>query len=278
MKTRLNLHTLVPAPLKPALRAGRESLLDVADRLVKHDADHPPRPLQRLVGDGDFRAVGASLLGDLVKHTALTPTSSVLDVGCGIGRVAVPLSRFLDANGHYEGFDIMPQAIEWCQKQITSHYPAFRFQLADIHSVYYNPKGTLQARNYVFPYSDEHFDVVFLTSIFTHLLPDDMEHYLEEIARVLKPSGRVLFTMFLLNESSLRAIQEGKARFNPLVEVPRGRIADPAFPEAVVAHDEACVRAICKRLDLQVEVTYGSWSRGVATGQAHDFICAWKQA
>ena len=41
-------------------------------------------------------------------------------------------------------------------------------------------------------------DVAFLTSVFTHMLPEDVEHYLDELARVLKPGGRTLITWFLL--------------------------------------------------------------------------------
>lgn len=272
----MNFKNLIPTTFKAPLRAARDAALDGVDLLRKHDADHPPRPLQRLVGDGDFKAVGEGLLRELQVHTSLKPDDAVLDVGCGIGRVAAPLTRYLNSKALYEGFDIMPKAIKWCQKHITPQYPNFRFQLADIHSVYYNPQGRLKASDFVFPFPDASFDVVFLASIFTHLLPDDMEHYLREIVRVLKPEGRVLFTVFLLNETSLRAIDKETAVFNPTFEVPRGRIVDPAFPEAVVAHDETAVREICERLGLQIEVIYGGWSREIESEKAHDYVIALK--
>ena len=49
--------------------------------------------------------------------------NSVLDVGCGIGRMAIPLARYLNTDGKYEGFDIIPENIAWCQRAITPRYP-----------------------------------------------------------------------------------------------------------------------------------------------------------
>lgn len=81
-------------------------------------------------------------------------------------------------------------------KNITPKYPNFNFQLADIYNKMYNPQGKYKASDYKFPYANETFDFVFLTSVFTHLLPQDMERYLSEIARVLKKNGRCFITFF----------------------------------------------------------------------------------
>lgn len=35
---------------------------------------------------------------------------------------------------------------------------------------------------------------------FTHLVPDDIEHCLREFRRVLKPSGRVLASVFVVDD------------------------------------------------------------------------------
>ena len=48
----------------------------------------------------------------------------MLDVGCGTGRMAVPLTGYL-SDEEYEGFDLMPEVIEWCQENITPDIPTF---------------------------------------------------------------------------------------------------------------------------------------------------------
>src|SRR4051812_23038714 len=82
--------------------------------LRERDPLVPPRRLQ-LVGEGDFAATGEEFLGHLVELCGLAPHERVLDVGCGIGRLARPLSRFLDERGSYAGFDVNAVGIGWCQ-------------------------------------------------------------------------------------------------------------------------------------------------------------------
>lgn len=116
--------------------------------------------------------------------------------------------------GYFEGFDIAVKGIEWCQKNITPKYPNFRFQVADLYNKLYHPKGKYPDTEYKFPYADNSFDFIYLTSVFTHMLPGGVENYLSEISRVLKPGGKCLITYFLLNEISEQLLQENKAVFS----------------------------------------------------------------
>src|SRR5262249_40160156 len=72
----------------------------------------------------------------------LTPTSSVLDIGCGCGRNAFALTHYLSAEDAYVGFDIVPALIEWGREDITPLCPEFHFQPADLFNSDYNPSCT----------------------------------------------------------------------------------------------------------------------------------------
>ena len=87
---------------------------------------------------------------------------------------------------------MFPKGIAWCQENITPKHPNFRFQVADIRNKEYNSGERFAASEYEFPYEDASFDFVLLTSVFTHLLPNEVENYLSEIQRVLAPGGGVL--------------------------------------------------------------------------------------
>ena len=87
-------------------------------------------------------------------------------------------------------------------------HPSFRFQLADIRNAQYNPTGSQEARAYSFPYPDREFDLALAASVFTHLRPGEIERYVSEAARVLKPGGRLLASFFLLNEDAERRLAE----------------------------------------------------------------------
>src|SRR5262245_53999141 len=180
--------------------------IDLGDHQISTDELVPPEEIN-FVGTGGFQAVGQEFFHYFVELAGLQPDERVLDVGCGIGRMAIPLTRYLHPQGSYEGFDVVPLGIEWCRNKITPRYPQFHFQLADIHNEHYAPQGRTPARKYQFPYPADSFDFVFLTSVFTHLLPADLENYVYEIARVMKLNGRCLMTFFLLNAESLDLMQ-----------------------------------------------------------------------
>ena len=63
----------------------------------------------------------------------------------------------------------MGHLIEWAQLSISSRFPNFTFQKADIFNKFYNPDGVFKAVDYRFPYEDRSFDLIFLTSVFTHI-------------------------------------------------------------------------------------------------------------
>lgn len=225
----------------------------------------PPEELRHCAGRS-YRIVGRTWLRILTTELGgLKPHETVLDAGCGVGRIAVPLTGYLNDQGSYEGFDVGPQGIAWCRDNITSRYPNFRFELADIYNAHYNPKSKLKAHEYRFPYDDQSFDLVFMASVFTHLLPEDMEHYLGEISRVLKAGGRCVISYFLLNDESVARIEAG--RLNPdrlrfTHDCGKYRLQNKRAPEAAVAHDEPAVRALygSHGLNLVDPVHYGRWA------------------
>lgn len=81
-----------------------------------------------------------------------------------------------DVRGTYDGVEIHRDAVEWCQRTITSADPRFRFHRADVVSSAYNPDGLVPSFEYTFPFPDQSFDFIFLASVFTHMLPESVEH------------------------------------------------------------------------------------------------------
>jgi SAM-dependent methyltransferase len=165
----------------------------------RRDAMTPPRRLQYVGRGEDFDATGAFWRRRLVDEYGLRSDGSVLDIGCGVGRTAVALVPDLP-DGRYEGFDIVPQFIRWCSRAITPRHPNFRFRLADVRNRQYNRNGGVPADAYEFPYEDAAFDLAFAASVFTHMRPNEIRRYLSEAARVLRPGGAVLTSVFAVDE------------------------------------------------------------------------------
>jgi SAM-dependent methyltransferase len=218
----------------------------------------PPRWLSP-VGDGDFAATGAEFCDHFIRLGGLAPYHAVLDVGCGIGRMARPLTQYL-TSGTYEGFDIVPGGIRWCRRHITSRYPNFIFSLADIRNPEYNPRGHVAASEYRFPYDDGRFHFAFLTSVFTHMRPPEMSHYLEELRRVLAPGGKCLATFFVLNHESRRLAGLGASAFDFSCRLPGCWSTNRQTPETAIGYEEEEVGRLLvdKKFSLQ-SLSFGRW-------------------
>ncbi|MCX5858664.1 MAG: class I SAM-dependent methyltransferase [Proteobacteria bacterium] len=213
------------------------------------------------IGSGDFRKVGEEFCRYFFELGGLKPNERVLEVGCGIGRMAVALTGYLQERGSYAGFDIVAEGIKWCGEKITPRYPNFRFQLADIYNKNYNPQGKIKASEYKFPYPDKSFDFIILTSVFTHMLPQDMENYFSELARVLAKGGRSLVTFFLLNNESKKLIDEKMSARDFKNHGEGYRTENTNTPESAIAYEESIVKGLLEKygLNLVIPIHYGSW-------------------
>jgi SAM-dependent methyltransferase len=227
--------------------------------IKRRDPFVPPAALHP-VGAGDYRTVGEEFFGYFTTLAGLRPKDRVLDIGCGTGRMALPLTRYLDG-GTYDGFDIAKPAINWCRRIYGRRYPHFHFHHADLHNDFYNRRGRQRAEHFLLPFQKETFDFVFLTSVFTHMLPDAIENYLAEITRVLKPHGRCLTTFFLITPESLQLMKSGAAELEFFSAADGYYVADLKSAESAVAYPESVVREFYKQHGQQIvePIRYGSW-------------------
>ena len=243
-----------------AARELGEILRESVSRGGGQTAPLPPRWL-RDVGPTDFEETGNEFLAHFIELGELQRTESVLEIGCGPGRMARPLTGYLQG-GCYVGMDVVPRAVRWCRRNITRRHPNFTFHHADIFNQRYNPRGKLPAECYVFPFGDACFDFVFLTSVFTHMYPDDIRNYLREIARVLRPGGRLLATFFLLDSVQLHLKRQGKNQIDFAFDRGEYRLRDEAVPESAVALEEEAVHTMLVEAGLTRvgPVQRGTWS------------------
>lgn len=271
----------LPKPIRDAVRDSIFFLMATYDLLLgPKDSLVPPKRMIAPFRHDEFRKIGDEFVKYFIEFCDLKPNERVLDVGCGVGRMAIPLTRYLDKNGIYEGFDIISKQIRWCKQKISSKYPNFYFQFADIYNGDYNPNGKYIASEYKFPYENESSDFVFAISVFTHMLPQDMENYFSEIARVLKKGSRCFITYFLLNSESLRLIEAKLSTQDFKYAFENYRTIDVDTPERAVAYDEKFIRNLYDKHNLTIKwpVHYGSWCTRKSFVSYQDFIIATKQS
>lgn len=225
----------------------------------------PVPPSERhFVGDGDFRAIGAEFLQHFVRLGGLAPTDRVLEIGCGIGRMALPLTQWLSYGaGSYDGVDVVEEGIAWCAETITPAYGNFRFHHLDYRNPVYNPAGNLPAERAALPFADTRFDFVLMTSVITHLDQATTEAYAAELGRVLRPGGRCFLSLFLMNDQARAGLGQENRRLAFDLQAPGPEYqADPANPGGAVAFEENWLMALFARHGLRpgAPVAYGHWS------------------
>ena len=187
---------------------------------------------------------------------------TVLELGCGHGRLARGLLGYLHHPGRYVGLDVDARRLEDARQRIQARFGNFVFVFADVFNRDYNPNGSTSAAEYRFPFENNTFDVVFGASLFTHLLPTEVEQYLRETGRVLKPGGRALFSCFLLDQyrgpgTTTSAMYE----FRQQLSNADAAVRDPECPDALVGYGKTFLTSASEQAGLTVkEILPGFWS------------------
>jgi ubiquinone/menaquinone biosynthesis C-methylase UbiE len=164
------------------------------------DLPTPPQEYIDYVGGGgprDFIATGTQIFADLLYYGMLEPRPlTIVDLGCGCGRVALAVGPHLNPDDRYVGFDTWSPGISWAQQNVTTRYPNLEFRA--FPDTDQGHREGYKADS-VFPTElpDSSVDSVMALSLFTHLRMPAAAGYLREIFRILKPGGRAFVTFFI---------------------------------------------------------------------------------
>jgi SAM-dependent methyltransferase len=162
--------------------------------LARHVAPFPPPQLMHVVSGlsspADFAAHGADFWMALSRLAPkpLADYASVLDLGCGCGRLG---RMFKGHPGAIHGCDIDSRLVEWT----GANLPYYR--------------ATLTRPDAPLPYADASFELVISISILTHLNESSQDTLLRELHRVCRKDGLLMLTIH--GERAMqRALEERK--------------------------------------------------------------------
>jgi SAM-dependent methyltransferase len=145
----------------------------------------------------------------------------VLDFGCGVGRILLPAIES-DPTAEYWGCDVHAPSIEWLRGQVS---PTTNV----LCSAEWPPLSI----------PDEHFDLIYAFSVFTHL-DESWSAWLVDLHRLLKPDGFLVITVYGPGHEAFgtEPVHEDSIGMNVLFPFNSWDIGGP-----LVAHSEWWLRA-----------------------------------
>lgn len=257
-----NIYYVLPINIRFIIRRIYYFPYDLINKKEYNGIKLPPKGLI-YTGGGDFLRQAILHTKYLIDFADLKNNSVVLDVGSGIGRSAIGLTKYLDKSGEYYGFDIVKKGVEWCQKNISSKYSNFKFDFVEIENDLYSNIGE-KSTNFTFPYENNKFDIVFLMSVFTHLQVDEIAHYLNEINRVLKIDGKLLATFFIYDDKIENKISNNKFRFSFPYNYNNYRLMNNNVKNANIAIKKEYLEEMTEYANLKIDkFIQGFWSEEI---------------
>ena len=208
-------------------------------------SDTYPRALAHVIGDlseDELRASGLSTLALLESTVGVHAGDTILEIGCGVGRVGWALAPRCAT---WIGCDVSARMLDFARERLAGRG---RVELVEISGFDLSPVPA------------ESVDLVYCVSVFMHLDEWDRYSYICEAHRVLRPGGRIFVDNFnLLSEEGWQIFDAHRRAF------PRARpahISKASTPQELEAY---LVRAGFSGIEMQ---PLGPWIRLYATKSA----------
>ena len=184
----------------PSIHATYESLYETHAQSTGDDG----------VGGGDYDVMGEIEL-DVLRAEGLQPTSTLLDFGCGNGRLAVHAVPYLQ-QGMYVGTDIAPTFLAHAARRVELVRAGSACAIKLVHQV-----------DERFDLADHSVDFACAFSVFTHMEHEDMYRYLVQFKRIVRPGGRLVISCLPLNLPDAQTIFLAEATLDPVTRWQRVR-------------------------------------------------------
>jgi ubiquinone/menaquinone biosynthesis C-methylase UbiE len=269
-------------PQNPAFERALEALENIQRVWLEDQPLPPPRMRYGTTGTysiAQFYALGAQTAALIHQLGNLKSNSIVLEVGTGAGRIALPLWWYLGEGGKFYGIDVNKKVVEHMQRVYGNARREFLYM--DVYSERYNPAGKAGIREYQFEFTDALFDVIYLSSVFTHMRLPAITHYLQEFRRLLKPGGRVVFSAFLYDPVLEEKAWHTSAYAQSFVQIDespgeKSWTVNPQEPERTIAFLLASFKQRLEDAGLHLtrDAVWGRWTGNPDYTLWQDFVVA----
>jgi len=157
-----------------------------------------PPPALRFNGpdqqhDDSYLASSIAEADRVIEVLGCMATDLIVDIGCGQGRLAIGLARRFESLP-YLGLDVSGRSIDWCRLHIERRHPSYAFRHIDVVNARYNPQGSPLGNDFRLPVPSGAAHLVYMWGVVTNMEPAHLPAYAREIARMLRPAGKLFLT------------------------------------------------------------------------------------
>jgi len=131
-----------------------------------------------------------------LRRYGLQPEHQFLDIGTGIGRLAMKLVPYLE-DDHYCGVDPVAGFVDLSR--------AYLREVVNTHKTYHIATN----HDFGFAQFNRQFDFAMSHSVFTHMTLEQIEQCFEKLKPVMKPGGQLIFTIILGEDREESFVYEG---------------------------------------------------------------------
>jgi SAM-dependent methyltransferase len=166
----------------------------------------------------EYARSGEATAGDIAEHARVTTNDTVLEIGCGTGRIGIKLAPRC---GHWIGSDVSQNMLRHAKDTLRDlkNVSFVHLNGTDLHGI-----------------ADRSVDVTYCSGVFMHLDEWDRYRYVVEARRVLKPGGRLYIDNFNLRSEEGWALFEDLFKLEPAARPPN--ISRSSTPEELLTYAE----------------------------------------
>lgn len=220
-----------------------------------------------------YDIIGQQYKSLLIQHAGLNAKSTVLDIGCGTGRLIKPLLEVIEP-ANYRGVDICQRFVNICRERHRN----IDITHIDIRHEEFNPTGYINPESYELPFDHRQFDIVICLGVFNHLRLRWIMQCIRQISKVTKPKGILFSTFLFLNQHSMSKIENGKTKrpFVFSIKNADGWSQTADRPLLNMAHPEIPVRRALIKSGFMIRepIRYGEWCGAEHSLTGHDVLIA----
>ncbi len=163
---------------------------------------HARQNQDQSVGVSDYYATGKTEF-ELLRMEGLKPTDTLIDFGCGNGRLAIHAIPYLQRGGTYIGIDIAETYLQHAAERVSQEVGDYACNVRWVHQT--SP---------AFSIAENSVNMICAFSVFTHMEHEDTYNYLKSARKIMRPQGKFIYSCLPVTMTASKHVFHEEAKLS----------------------------------------------------------------